>query len=99
MVLMHRRICGEHRGFLDVEAFDEKGVKRMAEINERLVYGKLHIYPASRSVYKNDQEVELTFNALYFSGFLLSPDFYIETFRLWPPVSSLLILLNMLPMH
>ena len=99
MVLMHRRTCGGHRGFLDVEAFDEIGVKRMAEINERLVYGKLHIYPASRSVYKNDQEVELTFNALYFSEFLLLPDFYIETFRLWPPVSSLLILLNMLPMH
>lgn len=45
---------------MDVEAFDEKGVKRMAEINERLVYGKLHIYPASRSVYMDDQEIELT---------------------------------------
>lgn len=32
----------------------------MAEINERLVYGKLHIYPASRSVYMDDQEIELT---------------------------------------
>ncbi len=99
MVLMHRKICVGHRGFLDVDVINMKGVKRMAEIDKRLVYGKLHIYPASRSVYKNDQEVELIFNALYFSGFLLSPDFYIETFRLWPPVSSLLILLNMLPMH
>lgn len=82
-----------------VKAVKVKEVKQMAEIDESLVYGKLHIYPASRSVYKNDQEVELTFNALYFSEFLLLPDFYIETFRLWPPVSSLLILLNMLPMH
>ena len=41
----------------------------MAEIDKRLVYGKLHIYPASRSVYKNDQEVKLTkmeFDVLYF---------------------------------
>ena len=40
----------------------------MAEINERLVYGKLHIYPASRSVYMDDQEIELTrmeFDVLY----------------------------------
>lgn len=69
MVLMHRKICVGHRGFLDVDVINVKGVKRMAEIDKRLVYGKLHIYPASRSVYKNDQEVELTkmeFDVLYF---------------------------------
>ena len=41
----------------------------MAEIDKRLVYGKLHIYPASRLVCKNDQEVKLTkmeFDVLYF---------------------------------
>ncbi len=40
---------------LGVDAINSrKGVERMAEIDKRLVYGKLHIYPASRSVYKND---------------------------------------------
>ena len=41
----------------------------MAEIDKRLVYRKLHIYPASRLVCKNDQEVKLTkmeFDVLYF---------------------------------
>ena len=66
---------------MDVDVINVKGVKRMAEIDKRLVYGKLHIYPASRSVYKNDQKVELTFNALYFSGFLLWVNFWLDTFR------------------
>lgn len=41
----------------------------MTETDERLVYGKLHIYPASRSVYIDDQEIALTrmeFDVLYF---------------------------------
>ena len=41
----------------------------MAEIDKSLAYGKLYIYPASRSVYTDGQEVVLTkmeFDVLYF---------------------------------
>ena len=52
-----------------VKAVKVKEVKQMAEIDESLIYGKLHIYPASRSVYADDQEIALTrmeFDVLYF---------------------------------
>ncbi len=52
-----------------VKAVKVKEVKQMAEIDESLVYGKLHIYPASRSVYADDREIALTrmeFDVLYF---------------------------------
>ena len=41
----------------------------MSETDKSFVYGKLKIYPASRSVYTDDQEVVLTrmeFDVLYF---------------------------------
>lgn len=41
----------------------------MAETGEKLVFGKLHIHPASRSAYTDSQEVALTrmeFDVLYF---------------------------------
>ena len=43
--------------------------KRVAETDKDLVYRQLHIYPASRTVYINAQEVVLTrmeFDVLYF---------------------------------
>lgn len=43
-----------------VEAEDVKGVRHMAEINKSIEYGKLCIYPASRSVYVDEQEIMLT---------------------------------------
>lgn len=41
----------------------------MPEMNKNLIYGELQIYPVSRTVYKDGQEVVLTkmeFDVLYF---------------------------------
>ncbi len=41
----------------------------MTETDKNLLYGKLNIYPASRSIYIDDQEVAITrmeFDVLYF---------------------------------
>lgn len=48
---------------------DVKEVKQMAGIDESIIYGKLYIYPASRSVYIDSQEIAITrmeFDVLYF---------------------------------